>query len=160
MGAGAGILRPFARPALSGFCVEVKVTIVTKATGGGTYGIVIAGGPYFFGRPAFSNYGRQSCTDVDGTGGKFHGCISTGSAFSVVGGTTADGDVMSMIIRDAGGGDNGDGSVTCTICYRINGTSLLVTDGVTLCFPDPMYAGILDNASSTPVYDDFEVRTN
>lgn len=109
-----------------------------------------------FARPSFSNYGRQSCTDVSGAQ---IGCVTVPS-FTTFGPVPANGDVISIIIRDAGGGDNGDGSVDCTICYKVNGTSYLVTDAVTCCFPSTMYAGIINLISTTAVFDDFEVRTN
>lgn len=153
MSGGGYVLRPFARPALSGFCVEVKVTIPTMSVGGGIGGIVLAYGPSMFPRPTFSNYGRRSCTTVDG-------CADGAGTFATFGITPANGDTLRFIIRDEGGGDEGDESVICSICYQLNGTTYRVDEGCLCCFPTTMYAGIFDNASSTNSYDDFEVRTN
>jgi hypothetical protein len=132
----------------------VKVTVVTKGHPFEACGIVLAFGPSFFQRVNFSNYGRQSCTNAGS-------CVAVGSDFATFGPNPADGDVVSFIVRDQGGGDNGDGSVDCSICYQVNGTTVRVTEDVTTCFPDPMYAGIVGNASAgSQTFDNFQVLTN
>ena len=151
-GTGSGILRSFARPALAGLCIEVKVKIVSMSTGGvgGVGGITLGLGRLFFARPFNGDYAIHSCITE-------YGCIGVGSTFtSGVGGVTrADGDTIGFIIRDEGAGDG-----VCSVCYKINGTTVRVEEGVQFCFPCTMQVGLLTTAGAIKKFDDFEVRTS
>lgn len=151
MSQGCGIIRSFARPALSGFCVQVRAKVASLGTAD-TLGITLAYGRYFFARQFFGNYARQSKIDSQG-------CINpSGTNFAAFGPTPANGDIMSMIFRDAGAGDG-----VMTICYQINGTTIRVEEGVQTCFDDPMWAGFIEGNAGVGTggqFDDFEVRTS
>lgn len=154
---GICILRSFSRPALSGLCIEVKATVYyhEAALETGAAGITLALGRMFFGRPAADNYGRQSCPASSG-------CVLGTSNFATgFGPSPADGDVVSFIIRDEGGGDEGDGSIYVSICYKVNGTVYRVEEGVLWCPPETCYAGVVTTLNqSRAEWDDFEVRTS
>ena len=148
---GATILRPFTRPAIAGLCIQVRAKIVAKTTNS-TGGLTLAYGRQFFGRPTTSDYGIQSCIDVNG-------CVTAGTFTTV--GTLAVGDIISFIFKDDGSGDTGGGAGSCTVCYLINGATVRVETGVKTCFPSTMYAGLAAFAGTgTWQFDDFEVRTS
>jgi hypothetical protein len=143
----ARMVRPFSRPALSGFCIQVSATL-TDLPGGGVHGIMLGYGRAFFARVDSGDYGRHTCLTVDG-------CIEFGSNFANFGPTPADGDVISMIFRDEGGADG-----ICSICYLINGTVVRVEEGVQTCFASTIYAGLMTGATTLSSFDDFEVKTS
>lgn len=145
--AAARMIRPFARPALAGFCIQVSATL-TDLPGGGVHGIMLGYGRAFFARVDSGDYGRHTCISVDG-------CIQFGSNFANFGPTPADGDVISMILRDQGGADG-----ICSICYLINGTVVRVEEGVQTCFASTIYAGLMTGATTLSSFDDFEVKTS
>jgi hypothetical protein len=147
MGGGSTIIRPFARPSLSGFCVQIKVTIASF-TGFGSLGLVLAFGRLFFARAFVGDFARHSC--IDG-----QGCVAVGSSFANFGPPLAVNDMLSMIVRDQGAGDG-----LCSICYQVNGTTIRVEEDISTCFPDPMYAGLMSISNNSTQFDDFEVRTN
>jgi hypothetical protein len=143
-GSGSAIVQSFPRPALAGFCVEVKIKLVTL---GSTNGIALAHGPFFFFRNGFGNYGRQLFCDQ-------YGCYTSPMSFAAFGPVPAIGDTMSFTIRDQGAADG-----VCTICYKVNGTTVRVEENVQFCFPCTMIASILTWPSNGQ-YDDFEIRSS
>lgn len=147
MGSGAVIVRPFDRPALAGFCVQVKVTLVSLGTGGGVSGITLGYGRQLFLR-SVGDYGVQSCIDS-------RGCVVIGSTFSTIAVTPTIGDVLEIIIRDEGGADG-----ICSVCYQINGTTVRVEEGAQFCFECEMWAGLGGTRAGQVSFDDFQVLTS
>lgn len=145
--APAEMIRSFPRPSLTGFCVQVRATMPTLPAGG-VHGIALAYGRMFFARPALGDYGRHSCIT-------FEGCIGSGSVFKTFGPAPANGDVISMTIRD-----DGSGLGLFTVCYQVNGTTIRVEEGVRFCFDTTMWAGLITTATTPASFDDFEVLTN
>ncbi len=143
-GGGVTVLKSFAPPSPSGLCIEVRCKVAVIG-GSGVMGIFLGDGRVFFARPAFSNYGIQSCVNNSGV-------VQVGSTFTTVGALGA-GDTIAFIIKDAS-----SGAGAYTVCYLINGATVRVETGVTACFPNPVNAGIIDNSNAA--FTNFEVRTN
>ena len=145
---GGALLRSLTRPALSGFCLEVRCRLV-ELTSSGVAGITVPGGRVFFARPLFGNYGRQACSDANG-------CIQA-LEFQTFG-TFGAGDTMSIIFRDQGAGPTPDNQLTCTVCYLINGLIVRQEENVICCFPNPLLVGLMCTLQAD--FDYFEVLTN
>lgn len=160
-GASGGIMRSFSRPALSGLCIQVKAKIfhtVSSPFETGTMGITLGYGRLFFHRFNQATLGRQSCV-------RQTGCVDpvVGSNFATFGSATSSGDELSLIFRDQGGGDEGDGSIVISICYQVNGSTVRVEEDVIWCPAETLYAGIYTSSSQSstdPQWDDFEILTS
>lgn len=133
------------RPALAGFALQVSMTVVTQGTGASP-ALTVGYGRWFRGNLSTSDYRRHA-----GVAG--YGCPVV-LDFAGFGPVPANGDTMTMIIRDQGGADG-----ICTVCYRVNGATVRQEQDVQFCFPCTMLVGI--NAStSLSTIDDFSIHTS
>jgi len=157
---GLCIMRSFSRPALDGLCIQVKAKhfFNIDPLDTGAFGITLGYGRAFFIRLNQPNFGRQSCV-------RQTGCVDpvVGSNFATFGSGGVNGDELSLIVRDQGDGDEGNGTLYVSICYQVNGSTIRVEEDVLWCPPETMYAGVITThtqVATNAEWDDFQVLTS